>query len=111
MNPGELNKRVTLQRHVQSKDASGALVMVWVNVIPAGDGKLWARVRDMTGRQFVAASATQNSVTTEIRIRLRDGVHAKMRVLHRQEIYDIEAVLERDDRWLDLMCTQGLNNG
>lgn len=104
MNPGELDKRVTLQRYTESKDASGALIMAWANVITAGDGKLWARVRDMTGRQFVAAGATQNTVATEVRIRLRDGIQAKMRVLHREKIYDIEAVLERDGRWLDLMC-------
>lgn len=111
MNPGELDKRVTLQHHIEGKDASGARTQVWANVIAAGDGKVWARVRDMTGRQFVAAKAIQNSVSTEIRIRMRDGVEAKMRIVYRQKIYDIEAVLERDGRWLDLMCTQGLNNG
>jgi SPP1 family predicted phage head-tail adaptor len=113
MNPGELNKRVTLQRRGNDKDSSGAMVQggTWVNVVDSGDGKVWARVRDMTGRQFIAADATQNAVTTEIRIRIRAGLQAKMRVLFRQDIYDIEAVLERDGRWLDLMCTKGLSNG
>lgn len=111
MNAGELIQRVRLQQLVEGKDATGALTRTWVNVVAAGDGKLWARVRDMTGRQFVAAGATQNEVTTEIRIRLRAGIVAKMRVLHRDKIYDIQAPLERDQRWLDLMCTQGVNDG
>lgn len=111
MNPGELDQRVTLQRLVDGKDPSGARTEVWANVVTAGDSKVWARVRDMTGRQFVAAGAGQNEVTTEIRIRKRAGVAAKMRVLHGSKIYDIQAPLERDGRWLDLMCTQGLSNG
>ena len=111
MHPGELNKRVTLQRLVDGKDSSGARTQVWANVVTVGDGKVWARVRDMTGRQFVAAAATQNAVSTEIRIRQRAGVVATMRVLHGAEIYDIEAALGRDGRWIDLMCTQGLSNG
>lgn len=111
MTPAELDKRVTVQQRGEGKDASGAIVQGWVNVIGTGDGKLWARVRDMTGRQFMAATATQNAVTTEIRIRRRLGVAAKMRVLCGADIYDIEAVLVRDKRWIDLMCTRGLNNG
>jgi SPP1 family predicted phage head-tail adaptor len=111
MNPEELDKRVTLQRLVDGKDSSGAITQVWANVVTAGDGKVWARVRDMTGRQFVAAGATQNAVSTEIRIRQRAGVIPKMRVLYGAGIYDIEAALGRDGRWIDLMCTQGLNNG
>jgi len=111
MNPGELDKRVMLQQLVEDKDATGALTRNWVNVIQGGDGKLWARVRDMTGRQFIAAGAKQNEVTTEIRIRLRSGVAASMRVLHRDKTYDIQAVLERDQRWLDLMCAEGVNDG
>jgi SPP1 family predicted phage head-tail adaptor len=113
MNPGELDKRVTLQRRIEAKDPSGALLQggAWVNFILTGDGKVWGRVRDMTGRQFVAAGGSQNAVSTEIRIRQRAGVVPKMRVLYRDEIYDIEAALDRDGRWIDLMCTQGLSNG
>jgi uncharacterized phiE125 gp8 family phage protein/SPP1 family predicted phage head-tail adaptor len=113
MTPGELNKRVTLQQRGAGKDSTGSIVQGsgWVNVIGTGDGKVWARVRDITGRQFVAAAATQNGVTTEIRIRRRLGITAKMRVLFGQDIYDIEAVLAPNDRWLDLMCARGVNNG
>lgn len=111
MTPYELDKRVTLQQRSAGKDSSGAIVQDWINVIGTGDGKVWARVRDITGRQFIAATATQNAVTTEIRIRRRLGVMSKMRVLFGSDVYDIEEVLVRDTRWIDLMCTRGLNNG
>jgi SPP1 family predicted phage head-tail adaptor len=111
LNPGELDKRVTLQQLGTATNELNESTAAWANVIPAGDGKLWARVRDMSGRQYIAANATQNAVVTEIRIRKRAGVVAKMRVLHGHDVYDIEAVLERDGRWLDLMCARGQNNG
>lgn len=111
MESNELDKRVTLQHLGEVVNELNESTEDWVNFIPAGDGKLWARVRDMSGRQYIAATASQNSVVTEIRIRKRDGVVAKMRVLHQGDIYDVEAVLERERGWLDLMCTKGQNNG
>ena len=61
-----LNNRVLLQRLVQGKDPSGAPTEVWENVVAVGDGKIWAGIRDLTGRQYVAAGGTQNAVQTEI---------------------------------------------
>lgn len=107
----DMDKRVTLQKRQDGQDATGAPLTGWVNVIPTGDGKVWASIKDMTGRQFVAARAEQNAVSTTIRIRKRAGVEAKMRVLHGAVAYDIEAVLERDGEWLDLMCVKGLSDG
>jgi SPP1 family predicted phage head-tail adaptor len=111
MDANELDKRITLQQLGAAVNELNESTEAWVNLIPTGDGKLWARVRDMSGRQYIAATANQNVVMTEIRIRKRDGVVEKMRALHRDDIYDIEAVLERERGWLDLMCTRGQNNG
>jgi SPP1 family predicted phage head-tail adaptor len=111
MSPFEMDKRVTLQRRSEGKDSSGALVDGWVNVVETGDGKIWAQITDMTGRQYLAAHATQNAVLTRIRIWKRPGVLAKMRVLHNDDVYDIEEVLRPDNRRLYLMCTRGINNG
>lgn len=106
-----LNKRVALQQLVKGKAAGGAPTEVWENVIKAGDGKIWAGIRDLTGRQYMAAGGTQNSVQTEIEIRHRVGVIPAMRVVHGADIYDIEAVLDQQGRALKLMCSKGVNRG
>jgi SPP1 family predicted phage head-tail adaptor len=93
-----------------TRDSLNKKIGAWTNVLP-GDGKMWARITDITGRQFVTAGATQNAVQTEIVIRRRAGVVPSMRVLHGAVVYDIQAVLERDRQWLVLMCTKGLSNG
>jgi SPP1 family predicted phage head-tail adaptor len=111
MNPEALDKRVTLQQHGTTQDNTGAEIPGWTNVITTGDGKVWAQKRDMSGRQYIAAKAERNSVITEWKIRRRNGIEAKMRLLEGGDIYDIEAVLADGKDWLVLMCVKGLSNG
>lgn len=101
-----LNKRVLLQVQSEEQDEAGQPIEAWANVIADDDGKVWAEVRDVTGREYVAAGATQNQVLTTIIIRRRDGVLPKMRALHGADIYNIEAVLRPDSRTLALMCSR-----
>jgi SPP1 family predicted phage head-tail adaptor len=105
-----LDKRVTLQQRGTGRTALNAPAKDWVNILP-GDGKMWAWVRDISGRQFVAAGGTQNQVQTEIGIRRRAGVLPSMRFLHGGFAYDIQAVLEHDKCWLILMCKKEPFNG
>lgn len=109
-NPFTLDKRVTLQARSGGRDALNAPVKAWANVLP-GDGKLWASVKDITGRQYVAAGGTQNSVQSEITIRRRAGVLPSMRLLHGGFVYDIQAVLDRDATWTVMMCKKEVFHG
>lgn len=110
--PFALDKRVTLQTRSTTRDALNKPIDAWVNVLP-GDGQSWARIRDISGRQFVAAGGTQNAVQTEITVRRRGDVLPlpSMRILHGSVVYEIVAVLAPDNRWLTLMCTKGVSNG
>lgn len=104
-----LDKRVTIQVHAAGQDAAGQpLPSGWVNFLADGDGKVWAGIRDISGREFAAAGATQNQVVSTITIRHREGVAEKIRVLHGNLIYNIEAVLGQDGRTLALMCSKGI---
>ncbi|WP_426196175.1 phage head closure protein [Massilia sp. DWR3-1-1] len=107
----ELTRLVLIQRRGDIKDETGAVAEGWANVVTAGNGKVWARVKDQTGRQYMAARAEQNAVMTEIAIRKRAGIEARMRVLYGARIYDVEAVLDTDPTWTILMCISGVSNG
>ena len=109
-NAFNLDKRVTLQARASGRDALNAPLNTWANVLP-GDGNIWAWIKDITGRQYVAAGGMHNPVSTEIGIRRRAGVVPSMRVLHGGFAYDIEAVLERGNDWLILMCRKEVFNG
>lgn len=106
MQAGRINQRITLQAPMTGSDGYGEHPTGWTDV-----AIVWAAIADVSGREFLAAAATQNAVQTKITIRYRDGVVAAMRVLHGAVVYNIEAVLGQDRRELLLMCSRGLNDG
>lgn len=96
-----LNKRVTIQSSVLTQDAAGQPVLAWTDV-----ATVWASVIDISGREYVAASAVRNDAETRITIRHRAGVVPAMRVLHGTIAYNVESVLGQDNRSLLLMCSR-----
>lgn len=104
MDIGALRDRITIQSQSTTQDAIGEPVQAWVEV-----ATVWASVRDLTGREFLAAQAAQNTVQTKILIRHRAGIVPAMRVLRGTTIYNVEAVLNASGRpdYLVLMCSKG----
>jgi SPP1 family predicted phage head-tail adaptor len=104
MRAGKLNQRVLIQVPGNDQDAAGQPVEGWTNLITTGDGKVWASVDDVSGREFMAAGAEQARVTTTITMRYREGVRADMRVLHGSDVYRVIAPLAQGRVSLKLMC-------
>lgn len=103
----KLNKRVMLQQRGSGRDEYGQEVDTnWTDFV-----SVRAAVEDISGRQYVAAQATQNSVQTKVTIRQRDGIVPTMRVVWNDTTYDIQAVLETAYGTLELMCVKGLSGG
>jgi SPP1 family predicted phage head-tail adaptor len=111
MRAEEMTKRVVIQRPSTAVNALNESIGGWENVVTAGDGALWAAVIDMKGHQYIAAGAAQNAIVTRVTIRKRGDIEAAMRVVHGAEVYDITAVLDRTDHFMDLMCIRGVSNG
>lgn len=103
-----LNKRITLQQQGAGRDAAGQPIPAgWENLFTDGDGKCWAEIKDISGKEFISATAEQSAVTTRITIRYRPGLTSALRVLFGTDVYDVRAVLGQDGRTLQLMCTRG----
>ena len=95
------NHKIKIQRRVEGQAPDGEPTDDWADVTPT---MVWADIRDVSGREYVAAGAEQATVITRIRIWRRDDVTAAMRVLHGAKVYDIKAaLLEGNDTTL-LMC-------
>lgn len=101
MDIGKLNKCVTIQLNTPTQDGSGETVDSWATF-----ATVWAEIKDISGREFLAAAATQNATTTKIVIRHLAGVLPSMRVVHGADTFNIEAVLGQDGRSLMLMCSR-----
>ncbi|WP_084999597.1 phage head closure protein [Cronobacter sakazakii] len=110
MQAGKLRHRITLQKPVKKQSpTTGAIINTWEDV-----ATLWADVVDLSVREFVAAQAGQNEVTSRITIRYRQDVTNKHRILYRGRIYNIHGVLADDKsglEYLTLPCSQGVNDG
>lgn len=103
---GSLRESILIESQSSTQDAYGGSVTTWVTF-----ATVWAGKQDLTGREFLAAAATQNSVLTKFTIRLRAGVLPSMRITHGADVYNIEAVLADGRDALLLMCSKGLTNG
>jgi len=110
MQAGKLRHRILLQKpgKVQNPD-TGEVENSWIAV-----GTLWAEVAPLSAREFVAAQAMQNAVTTRITIRYRAGVTSKHRIQFRGQTFNIEGVLPdpvSGREYLTLACSEGVSDG
>ncbi len=112
MKAGALRHRVTIEQLVTTRDSDDEeRTESWQDafgvLIPAA-------IEPLSGRELIAAAATQAKVTTRIRIRYRPGVAPSMRVVHRLTSYGIEAVVpdqKSNVGYLTLQCTDGVAEG
>jgi len=101
MKSGELRHYVTLERQTTTQNNIGEPIVTWIEFAPT-----YAKIEPLTGREYFSAKEKQNEVTTRITIRFVDGVTEDMRVNHNGRIYEIDAVLNVDERneRIQIMC-------
>lgn len=105
-----LRHRITIEAATSVQDpVSGETTPAWATFAAAEP----AEVVPLSGREFIAAGATQAGVDTRVTIRWRPGVLPTMRFLFDGETYNIKAVLPDPTarRHLTLMAERGVNNG
>jgi SPP1 family predicted phage head-tail adaptor len=111
MRAGALRHRVTIEQIVTTLDSDGERVEAWEDAFGI---MIPAEIAPLSGKELIAAAATQSKVAARIVIRYRPGVAPSMRVMHRDTTYGIEAVVP--DRtsgveYLTLFCTAGAAEG
>lgn len=109
---GRLRHRVTFQTLTTERDSDEeAVAEFWADTF---DRAQPAEITALSGRELIAAQAVQSKVTARIKVRHRAEYTASMRALHRETIYNIEAVIPDPDsgfRYLTLLCSYGVNEG
>jgi len=114
---GSLRHAIRIEELVTEVDSSGEAVQdavtgevsrSWQSIASP-----WAAILPSSGREFIAAQATQSKVTGKMIIRYRDGVTAGMRVVHNTKIFNIEAILSDTDsgiEYLTLLTSVGVSD-
>ncbi|BER92691.1 phage head closure protein [Atrimonas thermophila] len=103
MRIGELRHRVTIQRLNRVPDGMGGYEEQWQDVV-----SLWAKVEPLKGRERFVAQQAQSEVTHRITTRYYSGIEPQMRVVYRNRNFDIEVVINVDEKneWLELQCVE-----
>lgn len=113
MQPGALNKRLTLERPNTGQDASGAPLTGFTTV-----GEVWARISPIKGNE--AITADQTLATMDVRILIRHsqqlfdlGFNEKWRCVYGPLTFNIVSIAHVDyaNRAVELMCKTGANAG
>lgn len=111
MRSGLLRHKVTFEELVIDRDSDGAVEEVWID---AFGFKISAEIMPLSGRELIAAQATQSKVTGRMKVRYREGFKPSMRVFYRGAYYNIEAVIpdiKSGKEYLTLLTSMGVNEG
>lgn len=95
MRAGALRNRITIQHKTDVRDDWGQPVPAWVEF-----AKVWADFRFLNGTESIKADMQAGEVRASVRIRKRE-VSNLMRVVYKDEVYDILAVLPAKE-YIDL---------
>jgi len=108
MRAGRLRHQVIIQTPTETVDAEGQAVKSWGTFLT-----VQAAVEPLGGREYFAAQQYNAATTTKITVRYQDGITAKMRVSYDSKIYNIENVrnVGERDRMIELLCSEGVNDG
>lgn len=96
-----MNDKVVFQTPPAGKDAAGQVIGGWTSLDP-----VWADARFPTGAEVVRGGLTVATKRASFRVRARADIDTTMRLVHKGEAYDIQAVLpdSKDRRFMFVVC-------
>ena len=108
MRAGRLRHQVVIQTPAEDNDSYGQAIKTWGTF-----ATVHAAVEPLNGREFLAAAQINAETTTKITIRYLSGITQKMRISYDNRLFNIEAMknIGERDRQIELMCSEGTNNG
>jgi SPP1 family predicted phage head-tail adaptor len=105
MRAGLLRHRVSLQASAETRGSDGEITRTWVTVTT-----VWASVAPTGGKEYVSEDMLKAAASHLITTRYRPGLDTSMRVLFGTRVFNIESIVNKDerDRELVLVCQEAL---
>ena len=98
MRAGTLRNKITIQELNSTVNSSGEDEDSWQEYVTVR-----ASVEPLRERERFEAQQAQNEATVRFRIRYLPGVTAELRILYDSKYYDIESVIDPNDRHRELI--------
>lgn len=99
IDPGRLRRALDLEQHVRTPDGAGGFSESWTKL-----ATVFAELRPIVAASTVSADQEVESVTHRVRLRMRAGVSAGMRLREEARIYEIVTVHDPDETGRYLEC-------
>ena len=96
---GDLRHRITLEAVQRTPDGGGGGLESWTAV-----ADIWASITPLQGNEIVAADTTAGRITHTIITRWRADIAPAMRFRYAARLFEIEAVIDIDERRRHLRC-------
>ena len=93
MRAGNLRNYVEIKQLVMVEDENLELVESWSTFTSC-----WAEILPLIGREYWASRQVVSEVTGKIRMRYISGMKATMKVIDGSKTYDIEAVIDVENK-------------
>ena len=98
MQSGKLRNYIEIQQKIMVEDEN----LEWIESWPTFTS-YWAEILPLVGREYWASRQTVSEVTGKIRMRYLTGVKTTMKVIDGLKSYDIEAVIDVENRHEELI--------
>jgi SPP1 family predicted phage head-tail adaptor len=89
---GLYRHRINIQKPIIIEDSLGQEVTTWEDT-----QHLWAMIKTIQGREYIAAATTQTEKTTRFIVRYTTGINESMRIVHKDKMYEIVSVINDDE--------------
>lgn len=93
MRAGSLRHLVSLQRYTESRSSDGGVTKTYSTY-----ATVWAGFRTLSGGERTSAQQVGATLTHEVTIRYRSGVHVDHRILWGSRYFDIKDIRDVDER-------------
>jgi SPP1 family predicted phage head-tail adaptor len=93
-----LDRSITIQQYTDTKDAIGGHKMTWATL-----ATVYANVDFIRGKEGEIVTKETATTKVDFRIRHRNDLNTKHRILYNSKYYDIKTILDdQDNQWLIL---------
>ena len=99
MQAGELKRRIALERVTETQNSFGEITETWTVL-----ANCWAQWVPLKGEEKFTARQFAPELSGEFRLRYRDA-NPKDRIRMGSRVFEIESVIDVDDRQRELRCT------
>ena len=100
MNFGKFTHKVTIQEPIESKGSMGGTEKNWINF-----HECKAQIVETSGREILKNEQLASNIIARAFMRYKADINPSMRLIHEDNIYQIEGVINKDGkkRYLELI--------